>query len=382
MKTYPSRNSKILACLVSLFAALTTDAWAQEKNGEASSTDPGYQFEVVKEIECTPIKSQDRTGSCWCFATTSFLESELIRRGKGTHNLSEMFIVKNVYREKAENFVLRHGKANFDEGALAHDFVNAADEYGLVPEEFFSGITLGEQHDHGEMMGLLKGIVDSVSKQSHPSPRWPMAYAKVLDVYMGTSPEEFSYQGETYTPASFAKKLDFHASDYVNLTSYTHHPFHRSFVLEIPDNFSNGSFYNLPIDDLVATMDSAIEKGYTVAWDGDVSEPTFSASKGLAILPADPNRANPLDTPGPEMAVDQAMRQATLESFSTTDDHLMHVVGIAKDQNGGKYYMIKNSWGEVGPQKGFLYMSEAFVRLKTVSLLVHKDSLPGNLQSH
>ncbi len=378
-------NSKyfclMMACALT-FVAASTPARGQEKPAETTSTVPGYQFEVVKQIECTPVKSQDRTGSCWCFATTSFLESELIRRGKGTHNLAEMFIVKNVYRDKAQNFVLRQGKANFDEGALAHDFVNAVEKYGIVPDEVFTGIVSGDKHDHGEMVSLLKAIAEAAAKQSHPSARWPQAFSQVLDVYLGTSPAEFSYQGETLTAEGLAKKIDFHSSDYVNLTSYSHHPFHRPFVLEIPDNFSSGSFLNLPIDELIATMDHALENGFTVAWDGDVSEPTFSSSKGLAILPADPKRENPLDSPGPEMAVDQAMRQATLESFNTTDDHLMHVVGIAKDQNGTKYYMIKNSWGEVGPLKGLLYMSEAYARLKTVSLLVHKESLPPNSQPH
>lgn len=370
----------VIWCCASLVAGGA--AFGQEIVAEAKPADPGYQFQVVKQIDCTPVKSQDRTGSCWCFSTTSFLESELIRRGKGSHDLSEMFTVKNIYRDKAQNYVLRQGKANFGEGGLAHDFVNAVEKYGLVPEEYFSGIVEGNKHDHGEMVSLLTAMVEAEAKQSRPSSRWLPAFGKVLDVYLGTSPGEFSYQGETLTPESFAKKLEFQASDYVSLTSYNHHPFYRSFVLEIPDNFSNGSFFNVPIDDLVATIDRALENGYTVTWDGDVSESTFSSAKGLAVLPVEPIRENAMDVPGPEIVVDQAMRQATLESFRTTDDHLMHIVGTAKDQNGTKYYMIKNSWGDVGPLKGFLYMSEPYVRLKTVSIMLHKDGLPQNLQQH
>jgi bleomycin hydrolase len=292
-----------------------------------------------------------------------------------------MFAVKNVYRQKAQNYVLRQGKANFGEGGLAHDYINAVAEYGIVPEETYSGIADGNIHDHGEMVSLLTAIVETAAKQKRPSPRWFAAFGQVLDVYLGNSPNEFSYQGQTYTPRSFAEKFQFDGDDYVSLTSYTHHPFHRPFVLEIPDNFSNGSFLNVPIDELVATIDHALEQGFTVTWDGDVSEPTFLAGQGLAILPDESNRDKALKTPGPEQSVDQAMRQATLESFSTTDDHLMHIVGMAKDQNGTKYYMIKNSWGEVGPHKGYLYMSEAYVRLKTVSILLHKDGLKSSSQT-
>lgn len=365
---------------VGLFTIGLASAAAQEAatNGE---TPAGYQFEVVKKLETTPVQSQDRTGSCWCFSTNSFLESELIRRGLGTHMLSEMFVVKNIYRDKAQNYVLRQGKANFSEGALAHDYINAVEKYGIVPDEVYTGIVEGTQHDHAEMVALLTALVETAAKQKRPSPRWMSAYERILDVYLGATPNEFSYQGETHTPQSLAKKFEFRAGDYVSLTSYNHHPYMKNFVLEIPDNFSNGSFLNVPIDELVKTIDHAIEGGYTVTWDGDVSEPTFSAGKGIAVLPAE-SRDNALDSPGPEMTVDQDLRQSTLASFSTTDDHLMHIIGVAKDQNGTKYYIIKNSWGEVGPHKGYLYMSEAYVRLKTVSLLLHKDALPANLQAH
>ncbi len=340
----------------------------------------GYGFTVDKSVDCTPVKSQDKTGTCWCFAGASFLESEMMRRGKGQHNISEMFIVKNVYNDKAQNYVLRHGKANFGQGALAHDFINGAGRHGFMPEEAYSGLEDGNsKHDHGEMEGLLKGILDSVIKQKRPSKKWAKAYASVMDTYLGKSPETFTYRGQSYTPKEFAKSMGFRAEDYVSLTSYNHHPFHKDFVLEIPDNNSNGSFHNVPIDDLVEVIDNAIENGYSVAWDGDVSERGFSMGNGIAILPKQANRRDAFKEPGEELEVTQEMRQETFHSYSTTDDHLMHLTGIARDKNGKKYYIIKNSWGPTGPYKGFLHMSEAYVRLKTVAIMLHKDAVPEKI---
>ncbi len=334
-----------------------------------------YTFTVEKSLECTDVETQGQTGTCWCFATASFIESELIRQGKGVHELSEMFVVKNIYNDKARNFLLRKGKANFSEGALAHDFINAAGRHGLVPDEVYSGLIDGsESHNHAEMAAVLEGMLKALVERRRLSDNWDEAFQAVLDTYLGESPLEFSYQGETYTPQTFAEHVGFKTDDYVSYTSYTHHPFDRPFVLEIPDNFSNGSFHNVPIDRLVEIIDTAIANGYTVAWDGDVSEKGFSSSKGVAVLPADPKRRDALTVPGDEMEVTQEMRQDTFEEYSTTDDHLMHLVGIARDQHGTKYYIIKNSWGETGPHDGYLYMSEAYVRLKTVAILVHKDA--------
>lgn len=335
----------------------------------------GYAFEIVEDVEATDVKSQDSTGTCWCFATASFMESELLRMNRGEHNISEMFIVRNIYKQKARNYVHRNGKANFGEGALAHDFMNAVRRNGLVPEEVYDGLDDdATRHDHREMVALLSGMLDKLVAQRTISPKWETAFESVLNVYLGQAPEQFEYNGSTYTPESFAESLGFDTKDYVNLTSFTHHPFYESFVLEIPDNFSNGSFYNVPIDDIVATIDNAIENGYSVAWDGDISERGFDRNSGIAIMPKDgrPNFREPED----ELEVTQEMRQATFEEHSTTDDHLMHLTGVARDKNGTKYYLIKNSWGEVGKHDGYLYMSEAFVRAKTVAILVHKDAIP------
>lgn len=365
-----------------LEAKADSDAAAEQQDAaEKAAAVKSYDFEIEYSIPCTEIKSQDATGTCWSFATASFIESELMRREKGQHNLSEMFIVKNIYRDKATNYVLRQGKAQFSQGALAHDFINSASRYGLVPEEAYSGLDEDAQrHDHGELEAVMTGFLDGVVKRKSLSPKWQQATDKLLDVYMGESPERFSYVGRSYSPQEFAKSLEFRADDYVSLTSYTHHPFYEKFVLEIPDNFSNGSFYNLPIDDVVETIDNAIKNGYSVAWDGDVSEKGFSAARGMAVLPVDAGRRDLFQRPSEEMTVDQAMRQETFMSMATTDDHLMHLVGISRDAAGTKYYVIKNSWGEVGPYKGYLHMSEAYLRLKTLAVIVHQDALPKRLR--
>ena len=340
----------------------------------------GYEFETVNSIECTPVKSQGNTGTCWSFATSSFLESEVIRKGKGYHDLSEMFVVRNVYKDKAKNYVLRQGKANFSQGSLSHDLINVAQRYGVVPESVYSGKLDGaEKHDHGEMIAVLKGMLDGVLKRKKLSPSWSKAFDCVVDVYLGDMPEEFTYAGKTYTPQSYAESLDINPKDYVNITSYTHHPYYSQFVLEIPDNYSNGNFYNVPMGEMEEIVDHAVKNGYTIAWDGDVSEKGFSAKNGLAILPEDAKREDLFEKPGKEMNVTQELRQITFESYSTTDDHLMHLTGTAKDQSGTKYYLIKNSWGEISDHKGFLYMSEAYFQLKTVSVMIHKDAIPKEI---
>ncbi|MFK7769769.1 MAG: C1 family peptidase [Mariniblastus sp.] len=348
---------------------------------EVKRRKPKYDFTIEHNVTCTEVKSQDRTGTCWSFATASFIESELIRREKGEHNLSEMFIVKNIYRDKAQNFVLRNGKANFSQGALAHDFIRSAHRYGLVPEEVFSGREDEEaKHDHGEMEAVMLGFLEAVVKRKTLSDKWQVASDKILDTYLGESPSRFTYRDRSYNAKEFAKSLEFRGDDYLSVTSYQHHPFYEDFVLEIPDNYSNGSFYNLPIDDLVEIIDNAIESGYSVAWDGDVSEKGFSSARGIAVMPKNPSRRDLFTSPGEEIEYDQDMRQKNFMSYNTTDDHLMHLVGISRDQEGNKYYVIKNSWGEVGPYEGFLHMSEAYVRAKTVAVIVHKDAVPPRLK--
>lgn len=339
-----------------------------------------YQFELEKSVYCTPVKSQDRTGTCWSYATSSFFESESIRLGKGEHDISEMFVVRNIYMDKARNYLLRQGKANFSQGSLAHDPLVIARSHGLVPQAVYTGLPGGEQkHDHGEMEAVMKGMLDGLLKRKPLSSKWKIAMEGILDAYLGEVPEKFDYKGKSYTPKSFAEEMGIAPSDYINITSYTHHPFYEPFVLEIPDNYSNGLFYNLPMEDVVRIATHAVKKGYSVAWDGDVSEKGFSAKEGIAVLPTNKEREDLFTSPGEEVVVTQQMRQETFESYRTTDDHLMHLTGMAKDKKGNKYFLIKNSWGEISPHKGYLYMSIPYYQLKTVSILVHKDAIPAEI---
>ncbi len=335
-----------------------------------------YTFSHTKEIDCTEIKNQSRTGTCWSFATSSYIESELMRQGKGQHDLSEMFVVRNIYQDKANNYVLRQGKANFSQGSLSHDLIRIMDAKGVMPESVYSGLLPGESnHNHSEMEAGLKGFLDGILKSKSLSKKWKPAFNSILDNYIGQAPTSFNYNGKEYTATSLRDQLGLKAADYVSITSFTHHPFDRSFILEIPDNYSNGSFKNVPLEELVKITDKAIEKGYTVAWDGDVSEKGFDAKQGIAVLPKDPKREDLFTAPGEEIKVNQDLRQEHFESYNTTDDHLMHIVGKAKDQAGNEYYIIKNSWGEISDYKGYLYMSKAYFEMKTVAIMVHKDML-------
>ncbi len=341
-----------------------------------------YEFTHTHDISCTPVKNQARTGTCWSFATASFLETELMRQGHENLNLSEMFVVRNIYKNKARNYLLRQGKANFSQGSLSHDLIAAVKRNGIVPESVYSGLLEGENaHNHSEMEAGLKGFLDGVMKSRRLSTKWDEAFEGILDAYIGEVPSSFTYKGKSYTPKSFAEHLGIDDNDYVSLTSFSHHDFYDSFILEIPDNYSNGAYYNIPLDELLNTIDMAVEKGYSVAWDGDVSEKSFNAKEGIAVLPQDEKREDLFTMPGDEMEVNQKIRQAQFENYATTDDHLMHIVGKATDQNGTVYYIIKNSWGEISPYKGYLYMSRQYVAMKTVAIMVHRDALSDSLKS-
>ena len=340
------------------------------------------QYKITDEINvgCTDIKNQAKTGTCWSFATCSFLESELMRVGKGDYDLSEMYVVRNIYRDKARNYVLRQGKANFSQGSLSHDFINTVMRHGIVPEDVYSGKTEGvTAHDHSELSAVLKGYVDALVGRKRLSDKWDDGFDAILDVYLGSVEDEFVVEGKTYHPKAFAMQLGLSPKDYVNLTSFTHHPFYEPFILEIPDNFSNGSFMNVPLNELETIVDNALNNGYSIAWDGDVSEAGFSAKNGLAVLASDPTDENLFKKPVKETKVTAAARQENFESFSTTDDHLMHIVGIARDGEGNKYYKIKNSWGEISELKGFMYMPAPYFSMKTISITLHKDGIPEHI---
>ncbi len=340
-----------------------------------------YRFNNEKLLPHTAIESQDRTGTCWSFSTASFVEAEAIRKGHKAIDLSEMYVARNVYKDKARNYMLRQGKANFSQGGLAHDLLREAAHSGVIPEAIYSGLKPGQsKHDHTELINALKGMLDGILKEKKLTKYWPDAFEAVLNAYLGAPPASFQWEGRTMTPRQLAEELDIDPSEYVTITSFSHHPWYSHFVLEIPDNYSNGTYYNLPLEEMLAVLDYALFEGYSVVWDGDVSEPGFKARKGLAILPQDLKRADLWSTPGPEKLVSQALRQQEFEALNTTDDHLMHIIGTAEDERGNPFYVIKNSWGEIGPYQGLLYMSRPYAQLKTVAITLHKDALSDEMK--
>ncbi|WP_304424220.1 aminopeptidase C [Paramuribaculum intestinale] len=363
-----------------------------------------YDFTVTDSVAVTPVKNQASSGTCWCFATASFLESELLRKGKGEHDLSEMFIVRQKLINQLNDNYLRRGRGNIGQGSLSHTFLNAYNQVGIVPEEVYSGINYDSpRHNHGEMMAMLEAVAGVALKAKKRSPQYDAMVKSVLDTYLGSLPETFTYRGKTYTPESFAESLGINTSDYVELTSFTHHPYYEAFELEVPDNWEHARQYNLPLDELMDVIDGALRSGYSVCWDGDVSERGFRFANGVAINPdvrdlsrysaadsavfAPLTEAQRLDSvmtfsrPYPEIVVTPEVRQEGFESFVTTDDHLMHLTGLAKDQNGTKYYVTKNSWGtDRNGFGGYLNMSESFVRAKTIYVMLHKDALPVALR--
>ncbi len=341
-----------------------------------------YKFTTVTDLETTPVISQGITGTCWSFSSTSFLESEIIRLTGKKIDLSEMYQVRNTYPVKAENFIMRQGKAQFSEGGLAHDVLNSVAKNGLVPEEAFSGLFAGETtYDHAEMVAvleaMLKTYVDNPGRKL--SPKWRNAIDAVLDTYIGKNVNNFTFEGKQYTPQTFLAMTKIQPNAYVNITSFTHAPFYSKFILNIPDNWSNGSFYNLPLDEMMATIDNALKNGFTIELDCDVSERSFSSKEGVAVIPeADENTIKALQGIYPEKTITQQYRQDQFENYTTTDDHLMHITGVLRDQNGTKYYKVKNSWGTDETRVangGYVYFSEAYMRLKAISITLHKDAL-------
>ncbi len=353
----------------------------------AAAAQDGFRFEVVTGVRTTPVKDQARTGTCWSFASSSFMETELLRMGKEPVDLSEMFFVRMTYPQKVRNYVRLHGNTALGEGSLGGDVFRAVREYGAVPESVYPGRRYGaDRHDHGELIVLVRAAADALVERRELSPVWPDAIDGILDAYLGEMPTEFVYDGKTYTPRSFADELGLRVDDYVELTSFSHHPYYDWFAVEVPDNWARNESYNVPLDELMGVIDHALERGYSVDWDGDVSERSFCHGKGVAVLPLEPwsardekKRERVCAVPEAEVQVTQEVRQQGFDDYTSTDDHLMHLVGIARDREGTKYYLTKNSWGVTGAEDGFLYMSEAYVRAKTITIVVHREALPDGL---
>ena len=391
---------KSLKTICVLAAMLACNAAIAQPRAAVSTKD--YEFTTVKENPITPVKNQYRSGTCWCFSALSFLESEAIKNKniKDTTlfpDFSEMYVVRKAYLDRAVKYVRLNGKMNFAAGSDFGDVLEVARDYGLVDQKAYSGLQYGyDLPVQGELDAVLKGYVDAVVKNPNRklTSVWPKGLDGILDAYMGEIPERFTVGGVSYTPESYVNSFKLNTDDYVGLTSYTHHPFYTAFAMEVEDNWRCTPSWNVPLDEFMAIIDYAVNNGYTVAWGGDVSEPGFTRD-GLAILidteakatsGSDQERWVGKAEEQPqekktvkELDVTQEIRQQMFDEKTSTDDHGMHLYGIAKDQNGTKYYLIKNSWGVTGAYKGVWYMSENFVKGKTLNFVVNKKALPKDI---
>lgn len=367
---------KKIGLIFSLFASV---AIAQKEQG----TFP-YQFNIITEIKHGSVEDQCQTGTCWSFATVSFLESEVARISNKQVDLSELINPRLMYPKKVDSFVRYQGKQQLGPGGLSHDVIQAVREYGLVPESAFSGFVMGSSvYNHNVLDAYMETTAKMVldRKLNEENNDWKSGVETLLDTYIGRIPTSFDFEGKSYTPASFRDALGIKADDYVMLTSFSHHPFYSNFAVEVPDNWSKGQYYNLPLEEFYQVAVHALENGYTIAWDADVSEKGFSYKNNIAVLLDEGLKKEEMFTmKHAEPLVTQQSRQKDYDRFATTDDHLMHIVGLSKDQDGGLYFLTKNSWGEKNSSKGYQHVSGSYFKAKTVCMVVHKDAIPKELQ--
>lgn len=373
------------SCLLLLNSCFLLQAQAPATNKKNSE----YKFTISKSIDAAPIQNQGRTGTCWSFSTLSFFESEVMRTKKIKDvKLSEMFVVRKTYPLKAESYVRMHGNAQFAEGGEPSDVMACWKNYGMVPREIYNG-NLKETYNHGAMdstlLSEMKKVVDPKNQIIDPA-AYKTTVETVLDKYLGKAPEEFEYKGKKYTPKTYAAELGLNPDDYIALSSFTHHPFYQPFILEVPDNWAWKQYNNVPLEDLMKTIDNAINLGYGIAWAADVSEPYFRFKDGLALVPenwsnlSEDEKNNCFVKPCKQQVITQELRQQKFDNYETQDDHGMHIIGVAKDQNGAKYYLVKNSWGTTRNEcDGYFYASPEYVRLKTISITVNKKCVAPEL---
>ena len=360
-------NTRIFTLFIFFYFPISIITYSQQKEG----------FKVIKLIESTSIKNQQSSGTCWSFATTSFIETEAIRLGKEPVILSPIFYVTPAYIAKADKYIRLHGNSYFAEGDLTFSVMNTYKKYGAIPEKVYNGIILGEyKHDHYEMDNLLFAMVKSVGASDYGKIKqdsWKKSIKSTLNAYLGNPPDSFIYEGKSYTPITFAaEKIGINPDDYTEITSYNHHPFYQKIILEIPANWNHNFYLNLPIQDFKEVIDNALKQGYSLCWDGDVSESGFEDEKGIAELSGEFNN---------DSTITQEIRQLTFDNFTTQDDHNMHLIGLAKDKNGNAYYILKNSEGNNNDCGGYIYMSEKYLLLKTISVMVNKDMIPKRLET-
>lgn len=385
---------------------MSLTAFAQTDSTEVKKdTAEGWQFTTVDSVPITRVKDQHRSGTCWSFSTLGFLESEVLRKTGKTVEFAPMYVVSKTLMDRATYTVRMYMEPNFAEGGSAYDVIYCMDHYGLVPKEAMPGIRYGWSKADSlpvftELSKVAKGYLTALKGIKKLSPVWKEGLQAIYDTYLGVCPEEFVYEGKKYTPQSWVKSLGLNAEDYVSITSYTHHPFYEKFALEVPDNWRMDQMYNVPMEELMRIIDSALDNGYTLAWAADVSEVGFTR-KGIGVVPDDDHGADITGSdmakwvgmtkdkqkeeltkkPLPEKTITQQMRQDAFDNWETTDDHGMQIFGTAKDQNGKRYYMVKNSWGTMrSDYKGIWYISEAFMQYKTNDILVHKNAIPKDIR--
>ena len=389
---------------LALLATMALGAQAEEKKDSANSNKP--VFTTIKENPITSMKDQNRSGTCWDYSTLSFFEAEILKATGKTYDLCESFVANKTYMERAIQVVRYHGDCQFAQGGSAEDVLHTLKTHGICPEDAmpFPGSLYGDSlNNFNEFFSLLEPYVAAVAKSTAKkiSNQWKVGLQGILDAYLGQCPEKFTYEGKEYTPKSFCQSLGLNLDDYVNITSYTHHPFYTTFAVEVQDNWRFPQSYNVPMDEMMQIIDNAVEQGYTVAWGGDVSEDGFTR-QGLAyavdgkatqslrgsdmarwLKLAPTKKRDIIDSLGvnvPEITATQELRQERFDNWELTDDHGMLIFGVAKDQNGKEYYMVKNSWGETGDYKGVWYMTKTFIAANTMDFLVNKNAIPKNIR--
>lgn len=387
---------KSVVLIASVFFVGVASCFAQDilvnslKLNTSEKSKENFKFTEVINLGTTSVKLQGSSGTCWSYSANSFLESEMIRLGKQPVELSQIFSARNVYVEKGKNYVRMHGAVTLGDGGSLHDVINMYKKYGTVPREVYTGLNYGtDKNKFAEMAALIEGVLTAVVKNPNGelTPNWQKAYASVIDSYLGKVPDNFDYKGKNYTPQSFAKEVvGINPDEYVEMSSFTTAPYYQKTVLAVPDNWSFDQVYNVKVNDMTDVIDNALKKGYTVAWATDVSEKSFSWKNGVAYVATKKyddmtaeEKADMFNGPKAEPEITAEMRQAAFDNYQTTDDHGMHIIGLAKDQTGKEYYIVKNSWGETNDYKGFLFVTKNFVKYKTTALMVNKGGIPSEI---
>lgn len=380
----------MLAIALPIIGTAQDDLIKKLDGNESDSAKKKFEFKEKINLETTSVKNQGKSGTCWSYSTNSFLESEMIRMGRQPVDIAEIFTARCVYTERADAYVRMHGQFSYGDGGACHDVINMYAKYGALPQSVYSGLNYGtDKNVFGEMQGILKSMLNVIVKNPNKkiTPNWKKAFQGVLDAYLGPVPETFDYKGKLYTPKTFAKNVvGINPADYMEFSSFSYQPYYEKTMLMVPDNWSLDKVYNVKFDDIITIIDNALKNGYTVTWATDVSEKYFSWKNGVAYVPEqdwddmdDSAKKHIFDGPKKERKITEESRQAAFDNYTTTDDHGMHIVGLAEDQNGREYYMVKNSWGEKNDHKGYLYVTKAYVQYKTTAFLLHKGGVPANI---